>query len=266
MSVYKIINGDAIKSFEEMPDESVQLVITSPPYWNIKDYGVEGQIGYNESYAEYLSSLLEVWRNCIRVLSPGCQMCINIGEIYVAAGEKPPYHFKPIHSEITQDMLAENMLYLGTIIWKKVSNTTTSGGCSLMGSMYYPRDGGISYSHEYIMIFKKYGKSPKPTPENKELSKLTKEERFSYFRGIWDIPGEKQKGHCAMFPLEIPLRLIKMYSFAGETVLDPFLGSGTTMLAAKQLGRSCIGIELNPSFIPLIETKTGVKYDRQSSN
>lgn len=128
-----------------------------------------------------------------------------------------------------------------------------SGGGTWMGSGYHPRDGHITYEHEYIAIFKKPGESPKPTLEMKYLSRIMKDDRSKWFRGIWDdVHPVRQKGHCAMFPIEIPLRIIKMYSFAGETVLDPFVGSGTTLEAAKACHRSAIGIEVNPMNLEMI--------------
>lgn len=125
-----------------------------------------------------------------------------------------------------------------------------------MGSTYWPRDGQITYEHEHILIFKKPGKGPRPTPEAKELSRLTKEQRSRWFRGVWDdVRPTTKADHPAAFPLEIPDRLIRMYSFWGETVLDPFLGSGTTAAAANAAGRNCVGVELVDDFVPTIERR-----------
>jgi DNA modification methylase len=152
--------------------------------------------------------------------------------------------------------------FMGNIIWQKISTTNTTGGCSLMGSMYYPKDGHVTYEHEYIILFRKQGKWPKPTEEQKEKSRLTKEQRSEWFRGMWRIPPERQSLHPAMFPLELPTRLIRMYSFVGETVLDPFLGSATTTLAASQQDRHSIGYEINPAFRSAMEQRLGLA-DRQ---
>ncbi len=160
---------------------------------------------------------------------------------------------------------------MGNIIWQKISTTNTSGGGALMGSMYYPKDGHVTYEHEYIILFRKPGKWPRPTPEQQELSRLTKEQRSEWFRGIWRIAPERQgvrsqesgatgaaSNHGAIFPVEVPRRLIRMYSFSGETVLDPFLGTGTTSLAAEIEGRNSVGYEINEDFRPLIEAKLGL--------
>jgi site-specific DNA-methyltransferase (adenine-specific) len=144
---------------------------------------------------------------------------------------------------------------MGNIIWEKISTTKTTGGGLWMGSIYYPRDGHITYEHEYIILFRKRGDWPRPTDAQKEKSKLTKQERSEWFRGIWKVFPERQNSHEAMFPVEIPRRLIKMYSFYGETVLDPFLGSGTTCLAAELEGRNSIGYEINENFEDIIREK-----------
>ena len=128
-----------------------------------------------------------------------------------------------------------------------------------MGSIYYPRDGHVTYEHEYIILFRKLGDWPRPSEESKTRSRLTKEQRSEWFRGVWDVSPARQKSHAAMFPIEIPRRLMLMYSFHGETVLDPFLGSGTTVLAAEMTGRRCVGYEINEEFEPIICEKLGLE-------
>jgi modification methylase len=149
--------------------------------------------------------------------------------------------------------------FMGAIIWRKISTTNTSGGGAWMGSMYYPKDGHVTYEHEYILLFRKQGEwSPPSDAEVKEKSRLTKEERQAWFRGVWDdIPPARQEGHIAMFPVELPRRLIRMYSFWGETVLDPFMGSGSTARAAVLEGRDSVGYEINPEHEALIRSKLG---------
>jgi len=150
---------------------------------------------------------------------------------------------------------------MGAVIWQKVTTTNTTGGASIMGSFPYPRNGILKLDYEFILIFKKIGVSPKPTAEQKEKSKLTIEEWNQYFTGHWNFNGEKQEGHLAMFPEELPKRLIKMFSFAGDTILDPFLGSGTTILAAKNLDRNSVGYEVNAEFLPFIKKKLGIEQN-----
>lgn len=247
---HTIFVGDNRKILKRLPNGSAQLAVTSPPYWNIKDYEDANQIGLGQSYQEYIKSLQSVWSECYRILSPGCKLVINVGDQFVRAKENNGiYEILPIHSDITKTCQELNFIFLGSIIWRKITTTKTSGGGSWMGSIYFPRDGYVTYEHEYILIFKKKGKSPKVTPEQRELSKLPKEFRSKWFRGIWDdIKGERQGEHCAMFPLELPERLIRMFTYAGETVLDPFMGSGTTAQAAHLSNRNSIGIELNERY------------------
>lgn len=144
---------------------------------------------------------------------------------------------------------------MGAIIWQKVTTCNTTGGATIMGSFPYRRNGIIKLDYEFILIFKKLGDPPKVSREIKEKSKLTTEEWNEYFYGHWNFPGKRQDKHLAMFPEELPRRLIKMFSFVGDTVLDPFLGSGTTCLAAKNLNRNSIGYELNKDFLPAIKGK-----------
>jgi site-specific DNA-methyltransferase (adenine-specific) len=144
---------------------------------------------------------------------------------------------------------------MGAIIWQKVTTCHTTGGATIMGSFPYPRNGIIKLDYEYILIFKKYGDPPSVQRDLKKQSKLTIEEWNQYFTGHWNFSGEKQNKHLAMFPEELPKRLIKMFSFVGDTILDPFLGSGTSSLAARNLNRNSIGYEINENYLPIIKEK-----------
>jgi len=252
-----IIIGDS-RRMVELPNESVHLVITSPPYWQLKDYGNENQIGFHDSYECYVNNLNLVWRECVRVLHKGCRLCINIGDQFARSVYYGRYKVIPIRTEITKFCESVGMDYMGAIIWQKVTTTNTSGGATIMGSFPYPRNGILKIDYEFILIFKKLGDSPKVSKDVKELSKLTTDEWNTYFAGHWNFVGEKQDKHLAMFPEELPRRLIRMFSFVGDTVLDPFLGSGTTSLAAKNLSRNSVGYEISPQFIPIIKNKLKV--------
>ena len=254
---HKIVIGDSRK-MDELQDESVHLVVTSPPYWQLKDYGHKNQIGFNHTYEEYINNLNLVWNECYRVLQPGCRLCVNIGDQFARSVYYGRYKVIPIRTEIIKFCETLGFDYMGAIIWQKVTTTNTTGGATIMGSFPYPRNGIIKIDYEFILIFKKLGFSPKPTSEAKALSKLTTSEWNEYFAGHWNLGGEKQDKHLAMFPEELPKRLIRMFTFVGDTVLDPFLGSGTTSLAAKNLARSSVGFELNPDFLPIIQKKLGV--------
>ncbi len=253
---HKIITGDS-RRMSELQDESVHFVITSPPYWQLKDYGDANQIGFHDSYESYINNLNLVWSECYRVLHKGCRLCINIGDQFARSVYYGRYKVIPIRTEITKFCETIGMDYMGAVIWQKVTTTNTTGGASIMGSFPYPRNGILKIDYEFILIFKKQGEPPKVNQEIKDLSKLTTDEWNTYFAGHWNFAGEKQDKHLAMFPEELPRRLIRMFSFVGDTVLDPFLGSGTTSLAAKNLNRNSVGYEINPEFIPVIKGKIG---------
>lgn len=260
-----IINGDCRK-MAELNDNSVHLIVTSPPYWQLKDYGSDNQIGFNDSYEQYINHLNLVWKECHRVLHDGCRLCINIGDQFARSVYYGRYKVIPIHSEIIRFCESIGFDFMGQIIWQKTTTMNTTGGGAVMGSFPYPRNGIVKLDFEYILLFKKQGEAPKPTKEQKERSAMTNEEWNTYFNGHWYFNGAKQDKHLAMFPEELPKRLIKMFSFPGETVLDPFMGSGTTAAVARVLERNSIGYEINPDFIPLIKSRIGGDTLYDSSN
>jgi modification methylase len=225
----------------------VELVATSPPYWTIVDYGVEGQVGFGQSLPDYLSSLEKVWRTCHAALRDGCRLVINIGDQYLRARRGSPYQIVPLHALIVnsiQHLSNCKFLYLGSIVWRKVSTTHTSGGGSVMGSYPYPRAVYPCFENEFIAIFRKDGKAPRPRPEVRDAARLSIEEWRDLTQGVWTFPGARMDENPASFPEELPSRLLQMFTFPGETVLDPFVGSGTTMLAAASLGRNSVGIDI----------------------
>ncbi len=244
------------RSLKELKDESVDLVVTSPPYWHIKDYGAENQIGYGQSLHKYLKDLYRVFRECFRVLKGGTRLCVNIGDQFARSVVYGKYKVIPLHAEIISMCEEIGFDYMGAIIWQKKTTMNTTGGAVIMGSFPYPPNGIIEIDYEFILIFKKEGRR-KVSKEIKERSRLTKEEWKEYFSGHWKIGGARQINHEAVFPDEIPRRLIKMFSFYGDTVLDPFAGSGTTLKVALELGRNAIGYEINPEFLELIKEKVG---------
>ena len=251
---HTIINGDSRK-MDKLQDKSVHLIITSPPYWQLKDYGSDNQIGFNDTYEQYINNLNLVWKECYRVLHDGCRLCINIGDQFARSVYYGRYKVIPIHSEIIRFCETIGFDFMGQIIWQKTTTMNTTGGGAVMGSFPHPRNGIVKLDFEYILIFKKQGNAPKPTAEQKAQSAMTNEEWNTYFNGHWYFNGAKQDKHLAMFPEELPKRLIKMFSFPQETVLDPFMGSGTTAAVAKALGRNSVGYEINPDFIPLMKER-----------
>lgn len=252
---HKIIFGDSAKVLKTFPDNAFQLMVTSPPYWNVRDYGHPGQIGLNDSLQEYLDKLNDVWKEVVRTLMPDGKIALNIGNIY---------HTEPDESRRTTANLSymlwkqleefKELRYMGTIYWRK---TTSRSGAVLFGSYPYPSNFMISSAVEPIHIFRKVGKR-KVSQEIKEKSKVTLKEFREFRDAIWDINGVNDK-HAAAYPIDLPARFIKMFTFVGDFVLDPFVGSGTTTKAAKDLGRNSVGIDINPEFIKIIEEKVGIK-------
>lgn len=253
-TTHTLITGDS-RNLSLIPDKSVHLIITSPPYWQLKDYGSDKQIGFHDSYEDYINNLNMVWSECNRILHDGCRLCINIGDQFARSVYYGRYKVIPIRTEIIRFCESLGMDYMGAIIWQKQTTMNTTGGGAVMGSFPYPRNGILKIDYEFILIFKKQGKAPTPNIDQKKMSEMTKEEWNTYFASHWTFGGAKQDGHIAVFPEELPRRLIKMFSFVGETVFDPFMGSGTTSLAARNLKRNSIGYEINPDFIKYYKQK-----------
>ncbi len=247
--------GDA-RAMAEVESGSSDLAVTSPPYWHIKDYGCPGQIGHGQSLHEYLTALFQVWGECHRAIREGGRLCVNVGDQFARASVYGRYRVIPLHAEIILQCGLVGFDFLGSIIWRKKTTVNTSGGAVIMGSFPFPPNGIVELDYEHILIFKKPGKPKKAPPALREASRLSKEEWKAYFSGHWDFAGVRKKaaGHEAAFPEELPRRLIRMFSFAGDLVLDPFLGSGTTARAALSLGRNAVGYEINPVFAEAART------------
>ena len=257
-TTHTIVFGDA-RNMSLVDDKSVHLIVTSPPYWQLKDYGTEEQIGFDDSYKDYINNLNLAWQECHRVLHDGCRLCVNIGDQFARSVYYGRYKVIPIRTEIIRFCETIGFDFMGSIIWQKVTTCNTTGGATIMGSFPYPRNGIVKIDYEFILLFKKHGKPPRVDVKTKRKSELSKDEWNLYFNGHWNFPGEKQAGHLAMFPEELPKRLIKMFSFVGEIVLDPFLGSGTTTLAAMNLERNSVGYEINRDYRKMILSKLQVQ-------
>ncbi len=250
------------RNMAEVPDESVHLIITSPPYWHLKDYGIESQIGYGQSLHEYLWDLSRVWKECWRVLQHGRRLCINVGDQFARSTAYGRYKVIPLHAEIIAQCEAIGFDYMGAIIWQKKTTMHTTGGAVVMGSFPYPPQGVVEIDYEYILIFKKPERKTLKKyldQSRKEHSKLTLEEWKTFFSGHWNFAGERQALHEAMFPEELPYRLIRMFSFVGETVLDPFAGSGTTIAVALKLQRRAVGYEIQPAYTTVLQQRLGME-------
>ena len=252
----KIFIGDS-RNMKEIQDNSVQLIVTSPPYGTLKDYSNDLQIGLNQSYNEYIKNLNEVWKECIRVLGPDGKLCIDIMPLF-ESGDQNKFNRRITHTVISDiekfmDSTGE-MFTFALYIWDKRKIARFSS----FGSYPYPTNIFSTFPYEWIIVFCKKGKRKKVDKGIKEKSRLTHEEWANWaVNSIWEMqPAKaKQEGHPAPFPKELPHRLIKLYSFYGDTVLDPFMGSGTTAEAALELGRNVIGYEINPEYKSLIDRK-----------
>ncbi len=256
--------GDAeiyLKSSQDMSDVrsgSVNLVITSPPYWTLKDYGDDAQIGTgSSSYDAYIHELNKVWKECVRVLGPDGKLCINIMP-FLLTGKSARFDRREtrlVLDDISKFMFDTNEMYqFGLFIWDKRKIVRFSS----FGSYPFPPNIFSTYPYEWITVFSKKGKRPPVEKEIKEKSKLTTKEWQDWaINSIWEMQPAKAKseGHPAPFPDELPRRLIKLYSFWGDTVLDPFAGTGTTAKMALSLGRKAIGYELNHEYASLIKRK-----------
>ena len=256
------------KNMENVKDNSIRLVITSPPYYNYKDYKnkTDDEVGGIEhTYNRYIQDLKKVWEECFKKLIPGGKLCINVPNMKSRKAIEGESFLYPIIADITKSCIYLRYRFFDEIIWVKGSaNAGALGGKPLFGSYPYPPNFKILDSiQESILVFKKPGKELIIDKQIKEKSRLTKKEWQIFTNGVWFIQPEKQnKGHCATFPAEIPYRLIKIYSFVGETVLDPFLGSGTTLLVCKQLKRKGIGYEINEDYKDIINKKINLEQKK----
>ncbi len=252
------IVGDG-RNMKELKDESVQLIITSPPYYDLKEYNEDNthsdQIGSPSNYQEYLDNLNDVWKECVRVLGPDGKLCINIMPIFLSGKENGfgRRETKPMITDIENFMNSTgDMFTFGLYIWDKRKIVRFSS----FGSYPYPPNIFSTMPYEWIIVFSKKGKRLPVAKEIKEKSKLTVKEWQEWaINSIWEMQPAKAKsvGHPAPFPEELPKRLIKLYSFWGDTVLDPFVGSGTTVRVAESLGRNGVGYDVNPEYIELAE-------------
>jgi len=238
---HRIYFGDVLGVLGEFPSEFFQLMVTSPPYWNVRDYGSEGQIGFGGTLEEYLRRLSEVWERVAELLLPDGKIALNIGNIYYTEPDerrKTTANLSLLNWKLLDDI--EGLRFMGTIYWKK---PTSRDGAVLFGSYPYPANFMISNAVEPIHVFRKVGKRKVPR-DIKEKSKVSLAEFRKFRDSIWDDINGVEDRHPAAFPLELPKRLITMFSFVGDWVLDPFLGSGTTTKAACILDRTSVGIEI----------------------
>lgn len=248
--------GDA-RDLSWIPDESVHLVVTSPPYWTLKEYepGNGSQMGDIEEYEAFLAELDKVWRECERVLVKGGRVCCVVGDVCVPRKKGGRHYVMPLHADIQVRTRSVGLDCLTPILWNKIANGATEAqgnGAGFYGKPYQP-GAVVKNDIEYILFMRKPGDYRTVTPLQKALSMLNKEEMQGWLRSIWtDIRGASTRdGHPAPYPAELAERLIKLFSFAGDTVLDPFAGTGSTNLAAILTGRNSIGNEIEPRYLAI---------------
>ena len=254
-TTHTLRQGDA-RDLSDIADETVHLIVTSPPYWTLKAYPqAVGQLGAIESYETFLDELDKAWKECARLLVPGGRICCVVGDICVPRRKSGKHFVMPLHADIQVRSRALGLDTLTPILWHKIANGVTEArgnGAGFYGKPYQP--GAIVKNDiEYILFLRKGGEYRKVTPLQKALSILTKDEIQGWWRSVWtDVRGASTRnGHPAPYPREIAERLIRMFSFAGDVILDPFSGTGSTAIAAIVAGRSSIGVEIDPGYVEM---------------
>ena len=254
--------GDA-RDLSWIPNESVHLVVTSPPYWTLKKYAEnDQQMGAIADYDHFLEELDRVWLECSRVLTPGGRICCVVGDVCVPRKKAGRHYVMPLHADIQVRARSNGLDCLTPILWHKIANGVTEAqgnGAGFYGKPYQP-GAVVKNDIEYILFLRKGGSYRMPDPMQKVLSVLTKQEMQAWWRSVWaDIKGTSTRaGHPAPYPAELAERLIRMFSFAGDTVLDPFAGTGSTSLAALTAGRNSISNEIEDSYLKLAHTRVVV--------
>jgi DNA modification methylase len=248
---HEVVVGDAREM--KLVENSIHLVLTSPPYWTLKEYRHSpGQLGDVEDYATFLRELDQVWRNCYSALVPGGRLICVVGDVCLSRRKNEGRHtVVPLHAAIQEQCRRLGYDNLAPIIWHKIANAVyeaTGNGGGFLGKPYEP-NAVIKNDIEFILMQRKPGGYRSPSVSTRVLSLISDANHKDWFRQIWSgVTGASTKNHPAPYPLELAERLVRMFSFVGDTVLDPFLGSGTTMVAAMQYGRNCIGYEIDDTY------------------
>jgi|BarGraNGADG00312_2_1021985.scaffolds.fasta_scaffold08857_5 modification methylase len=263
---HRMVLGDA-RDMTGIADGSVHLIVTSPPYWTLKEYReTEGQLGHVDDYEEFLSNLDRVWSECLRILVPGGRLVCVVGDVCLSRRKNNGRHtVVPLHSSISEHCRRIGFDGLAPIIWHKIANAifeAGGNGAGFLGKPYEP-NAVLKNDIEYVLMLRKPGGYRSPNLDTRLLSLISAKNHHRWFQQIWtDIKGASTRAHPAPYPLELAERLVRMFSFVGDTVLDPFTGTGTTNLAAGRWGRDSIGIEIDPHYLamaterlsPLVET------------
>ena len=249
---HKLYHSDSRRIYF-IPDESVHLVVTSPPYWTLKKYRTHvGQLGDIDDYEQFLKELGKVWRHCYRVLVPGGRLVCVVGDVCLARRKNKGRHtVVPLHASIQEHCRSVGFDNLAPIIWHKIANAVfeaSGNGSGFLGKPYEP-NAVIKNDIEFILMERKPGGYRKPSVRNRVLSIISEENHRKWFQSIWSgLAGASTRNHPAPYPKELAERLIRMFSFVGDTILDPFMGTGTTNAAAAHWGRNTIGVDVDPHY------------------
>ena len=253
---HQLVEGDA-RRLDSIADESVHLILTSPPYWTLKEYvGSRGQLGDITDYGEFIAELGRVWRQALRVLVPGGRLIIVVGDVCLSRRLHGRHAVVPLHASIVENCRALGFDNLAPIIWSKIANARyeaeAAGG--LLGKPYEP-NAVIKNDIEFILMQRKPGGYRKPSPEARLLSIIPEADHRDWFTQIWRLTGASTRNHPAPYPISLVDRLVRMFSFTGDTVLDPFVGTGTTMLGAANAARNSLGVEIEPQYVRFAEKR-----------
>ena len=255
-TTHQLVLGDA-RNLDFISDESVHLVLTSPPYWTLKRYNENpDQLGHVSDYELFLEELNKVWKEVYRILVPCGRLVCVVGDVCLSIKQNGLHVVVPLHSDISVACRKIGLDNLNPIIWHKISNANyeIENGSKFLGKPYEP-NAIIKNDIEFILMQRKPGGYRKPTEQQRKLSMISKDEYGKWFQQFWNITGASTKIHPAPFPLELAYRIVRMFSFYGDTVLDPFVGTGTTMIAAMRSGRNSIGIEIDREYFRIIENR-----------
>lgn len=266
ITTHRLVQGDA-RHIPFIKDESVHLVVTSPPYWTLKRYNENSnQLGHVSDYESFLAELGRVWKEMYRILVPGGRLVCVVGDVCLSRREYGRHVVVPLHSDISVICRKIGFDNLNPIIWHKISNASyeISNGSKFLGKPYEPNS-IIKNDIEFILMQRKSGGYRQPTEQQRKHSMISKEEYSKWFQQFWNLTGASTKKHPAPFPLELAYRLVRMFSFWGDTVVDPFCGTGTTMLAAMKSGRNSVGIEIDPEYCKMTEERLRIENSNMFS-
>jgi modification methylase len=251
-TTHSIYVADA-RDISMVEDNSVHLILTSPPYWNLKEYNQHReQLGNIDDYEKFLERIDNVWKECFKKLVVGGRMIVVVGDVLLSRRETGRHRIIPLHSDIQVRCSKLGFDNLGPYILVQdfYASFEVSGNSKFLGKPYEP-NGIIKHDIEYILMLRKPGGYRKPTDDQRALSIISEQEFNNWYRQIWDIKGASTKTHPAPFSEELAYRLIRMFSFVGDTIMDPFAGSGTALVAAAKAGRNSIGVDIDENYMQL---------------